>query len=148
MFCSQHQSPHCCLHAGNHTQRIQAYRGVLVPYLQGRVSKALSPGLILCVLTSVGIFVLTRGRADFLNTPRWCLLCFFAWNDARACQRAWSEASAASSMGTGTLLAGEPGGTRGGVWSWHRLDLVNQIIWKRFSRAYPCRLLLNPKVSA
>lgn len=42
----------------------------------------------------------------------------------------------------------EPGATQGGVGSQDSFDLMNQIIWMCFSRAYPHRLLLHPKASA
>lgn len=90
---------------------------------------------------------------------RWCLFCFLAWNGMWACCRVWSAASTAVAkcvrlLGSpqltawGTTCCVQASQLGRGVASQHCLDLMNQIIWKHFSRTHPCALLLNPKVSA
>jgi len=51
-------------------------------------------------------------------------------------------------QGKSAWLMDRPGGMQGGLRSRERFDLVNQITWMCFSRAYPCRLLLSPEANA
>lgn len=156
-FCSGPWFLCCCLHAGIRVQWMWACKAVLVPTCKSRCWKPL-PNPVFADVSEDCRADIKESRFSENATLVFILLPCMKWHvgllqglvcclcsSGKVFQTAGLPT--ADSMGDDVLCAGQSVEWCG-VASQHCLDLMNQIIWKHFSRTYACALLLNPKVSA